>query len=151
MVSYSEGESAVGSPASRLAINASADQSTSSAPGGDQCEEVVGYEARHRHRHFQILRGAQRQRDVLVAKLGSEAGGVVAFFGNESAIRLIYRRTEQRVGEDIHILRAVDPRFADQRDGLSQRLDHRGDQEIAAQLDEIRLRRLIRENECPLP
>ena len=75
---------------------------------------------------------------------------MVALLGDERAIGLIDRCPEQRVGENIEILRAVDPRFAHQREGLGQGLDHRGNEEIAAELHEVGGVRLIRDVERAL-
>ncbi len=46
---------------------------------------------------------------------------------------------------------SIDARLADERHGFAQRLEHRGDQEIAAQFDQIRDFRLIAKEKSLLP
>ena len=144
MASHSEGMSVGDSPASRLARRPSADQSSAPPPPAISVEEAIGDQARHRHRHLQILRRAQGKLHVLVAELGLEAGRLIALLGDQRAIGLVDRRAEQRaVRRSTYCARSM-PALPTSAIASPKRLDHRGDQEIAAELDEIGLRRLVR-------
>ena len=85
--------------------------------------------------------------DVLEAQPCLETGGRVALLGDDPSIGFVYRRSEQRVGENVEISRSVDSGLAHKGEGLAESLDHRGNQEIAAEFDEVRLRGLVGDDE----
>jgi hypothetical protein len=67
--------------------------------------------------------------------------------GNERAIRFVDRRGEKGANQDLGIAMRVHPRFADESNGFTQTLDGCCNEEIAAQLDEIGIGRLVAGNE----
>ena len=73
--------------------------------------------------------------DILVAESHFKPRWRIALPGDELAIGFVDRRSEQRIGEDLKIGLSIDACFARQSERLAEALDHRGDQEIAAELD----------------
>ena len=71
--------------------------------------------------------------------------------GDQPAIGPVHRRSEEGGGQEIEISTPIDARLADERQGLAERLDHGGAEEIAAQLDEVRGLGLIPDGERLLP
>src|SRR6476646_1333230 len=85
--------------------------------------------------------------DVLEAQPRLETGRRVALLGDDLSIGFVYRRSEQGVGENVEISRSVDSGLANKGEGLAESFDYRGDQEIAAEFDEVRLRGLVGDDE----
>src|SRR6476619_7502062 len=85
--------------------------------------------------------------DVLEAQPRLETGRRVALLGDNPSIGFVYRRSEQRVGENVEISRSVDSGLAHKGEGLAESFDHCGNQEIAAEFDEVRLRGLVGDDE----
>src|SRR6476660_5161325 len=85
--------------------------------------------------------------DVLEAQPRLETGRRVALLGDDLSIGFVYRRSEQRVGENVEISRSVDSGLANKGEGLAESFDHPGDQEIAAEFNEVRLRGLVGDDE----
>ena len=67
------------------------------------------------------------------------------------AVCPVHRRVEERGGQDVEVAATIDAGLRDERHRLAQRLDHRGDQEIAAQLDQVRRVGLFADVERFLP
>src|SRR5205807_2281490 len=70
---------------------------------------------------------------------------------DQAAIGLVDRGGEQGRGQKLEILVPVDAGLADEGHGLAQPLDHRGQKEIAAELDQVRGLGLIPDGKRPLP
>ena len=88
--------------------------------------------------------------DVLEAQSRPKAGRGVALLGDDPSIGFVHGRSEQRVGKDVEIPRSINSGLAHKRESLAQSFDHRGDQEIAAELDEVRLWGLVGDDEGSL-
>ena len=110
---------------------------------------MVPDQAGNRHR-LGLGRG-EREADILEAKHEAEAGGLIVLGGDDGTVGAVDRGAEQRVGEDVDVAHHVDPRFSHQRHRLAEALQHRGDEEIAAELDQIGRGRLLGNGEEALP
>src|SRR5271157_1768191 len=62
---------------------------------------------------------------------------MVAFVGHDAAIGLVNRRRKKRTGKEVDVSVGIDAIFAGQSDGLAERLEHRGDEEVTAELDHV--------------
>src|SRR5256885_15962186 len=60
-----------------------------------------------------------------------------AAFGDQATVGLVNGRRKDRGAEHLNVGTSVDARLVDERDGLAQSLDCGGEQEVAAELDEI--------------
>ena len=71
---------------------------------GEQRQETVAQQAGDRQRHLELFTGGKHQSDVLEAEVCGEASGLELVTGDQSAVRLVHRRTEQRRGQDLQIV-----------------------------------------------
>src|ERR1700733_5397039 len=74
----------------------------------DGGEEMIVNLARQRQRHGKCLGGRQRQAVVLEAQRHLEAGGLELLVGDDPAIGLVDRRSEQTAGQDVEELVRID-------------------------------------------
>src|SRR2546429_2086208 len=109
----------------------------------EQPQKAVVQQACERHRHAQTLGRLQREPDVLEPERCSESGRLKAAFGDQATVGLVSGRRKDRGAEHLNVGTSVDARLVDERDGLAQSLDYGGEQEGAAELDEI-FRRWLR-------
>src|SRR6185312_782232 len=68
-----------------------------------------------------------------------EPGGFELFVNDDCAVGFVNRRGKQRGSKEVKILMLIDPGLSHQRHGLGKRLDHAGNQKIAADLDQVRV------------
>ncbi|ENN87356.1 hypothetical protein RHSP_26704 [Rhizobium freirei PRF 81] len=102
-----------------------------------QGQEPITQQARKRQRHIKRLASSQCQPNVLLSQRRRKTGRLELAVCDQPAIGLIDGRVEQRRGQEIEIGVPVDTALLDERHGLAERLDDGGDEEIAAELDEI--------------
>src|ERR1700730_4216232 len=109
---------------------------------GEEPEKSVVQQAAKRHRYPQRLGRRQREADILVSERRGESRRLKLAIGDQATVGLVSRRGEDCRGQQIHVAAPVDAGLADERDGLAQGFDGGGEQEVPAELDEIRRRRL---------
>src|SRR5262249_48379290 len=120
------------------------------ASPGDQRQQPVVQQASEWHRHAQTLRRRESETDVLESERRGEPSGLESLVRDQAAVGLVDWRSEERRGEQLQIAVPVDSGLADQRHGFAERLDRCPEQEVPAELDQVRDRSLFAEAECPL-
>ena len=75
---------------------------------------------------------------VLVSRRRGEPRRLELLLGDQPAIGFVDGDGEQRRGQELEVQAPVDAGPADEGHGLAHPLDHRGEKEIAAKLDQIR-------------
>src|SRR6202521_4844742 len=108
----------------------------------EEPQKAVVQQASERHWHAQILGRRQREADVLESERRGESGRLKPAFGDQATVGLVSGHGEDRGSEQINVGTPIDARLADERDRLAQCLDCGGEQEVSAELDEIRCRGL---------
>jgi hypothetical protein len=95
---------------------------------------VVRQHAGEGHRHPARVGRGEGEPHVLQAEAQLEARRLVAFLGDHPAVGLVQGRLEQVAAHDLQEPRRLDAALPEQRVRLAERLDHRDDQEVAAEL-----------------
>src|SRR4029453_14491646 len=117
----------------------------------EQCQEPIAQQAPQRHGHAQGFRRSEGEANVLLSQRCGEARRLELSLGDQRPVGLVHGRGEERGRQHIEIAAAIDARLADERHGLAQRLDRRGDQEITAELDQVRSAGFVADDERLLP
>ena len=110
-------------------------------------EEAIVYQARDRHGHRFVIGGLQGEFDIFQPERQAEAHGFIFVQSDDAAIRSVDRRRKKRTGENIQICVGRNSMLANKREGFPEAFDHRGNQEIAAELYDVSGRRLLAEVE----
>src|SRR2546421_143951 len=106
----------------------------------EEAQKAVVQQACERHRHAQTLGRLQREPDVLEPERCGESGRLKPAFGDQVAVGLVSWRREDCRTEHINVGTPIDARLVHEGDGLAQSLDGGGEQEVSAELDQIRRR-----------
>jgi hypothetical protein len=104
---------------------------------GNALEKMVSDQARDRHRHRLGVGRRQRQSHVFQRQRHLEATAGDFLLGDDGPIGLVDRRREQCPGEAVEKAARVYAGFANERERLSQTLQHRRDQEVAGEFGHI--------------
>src|SRR5882757_725537 len=118
---------------------------------GKQAQKSIMQQASERHGNAKTLGRGQREPDVLESEGCSKSRRLELALGDEVAVGFVYRYVEHRGGKEFNVRARVDPGLTDERNRFAEGLDGGSQQKIAAELDEIRRRRLGTDRKCFLP
>src|SRR3984885_7523656 len=98
---------------------------------GEHSQESIVQQASERHGYAQALGRGQRETDVLVSERRRKRRGFKLALRDEGSAGLVRRDVEHGRSEELDVRARVDTGLADERHGLTQRLDGGGQQKVA--------------------